>query len=169
MTTTDYLLSAALVLVILRQVRGRRLAGAGLYLPLAIAGYAAFEYLHGIPTAGNDLTLVAACLMTGLTLGVLCGLATLVYRGSDGAAYARATAIAVLLWIAGISGRLAFAYYAEHGGGRSVAEFSMHHALTPRVWPAALILMALAEVASRTVVLVVRSRRVDPLAAAAII
>jgi hypothetical protein len=169
MTTTDYLLSAALVLVIVRQLRGRRLAGASLYLPLAIAGYAAFQYLHGIPTSGNDLVLVGACLAAGLTLGILCGLYTLVYPDASGIPYARATAIAAVLWVLGISGRLAFAYYAEHGGGRSVAQFSMHHALTPSVWPSALILMALAEVASRTVVLVLRGRRVGVRAAAAII
>jgi hypothetical protein len=169
MTTTDYLLSAALVLIVLRQLRGRRLAGATLYLPLAIAAYAAFEYLHGIPTAGHDAALIGACLGVGLTLGVLCGLFTLVYPDANGTPYARATAIAAVLWIAGVSGRLAFAYYAEHGGGRAIASFSLHHALTPSVWPTALILMALAEVASRTIVLLVRSRRIALAPAAAII
>jgi hypothetical protein len=169
MTITDYLISAALVLVIVRQLRGRRLAGVSLYLPLALVAYAAFEYLHRVPTAGNDLSLVLVCLGSGLVLGVLCGLYTLVYPDRSGAVYARATGIAAALWIAGVSGRLAFAYYAEHGGGPSIAHFSEAHALTPQAWPTALVLMALAEVASRTIVLVIRSRRLPRASAAAII
>ena len=159
MTTTDYLISAALILVVVRQIRGKRLAGASLYVPLALVGYAAVKYLHGIPTAGNDLELVALCLAAGLGLGVLCGFFTLVYPDASGVAYARATGIAAALWVAGVSGRLAFGYYAEHGGGPTIARFSHAHALTPQAWPTALILMALAEVVSRSVVLIVRGRR----------
>ena len=166
MTTTDYLISAALILVVVRQIRGKRLAGASLYVPLALVGYAAVKYLHGLPTDGNDLELVAICLVTGLTLGVLCGLFTLVYPDASGVAYARATGIAAALWVVGMSGRLAFGYYAEHGGGPTIARFSHAHSLTPQAWPTALILMALAEVVSRTVVLIARSRRMP---AAAII
>ena len=159
MTTTDYLISAALILVVVRQIRGKRLAGASLYVPLALAGYAAVKYLHGLPTDGNDLELVAICLVAGLTLGVLCGLFTLVYPDASGVAYARATGIAAALWVVGISGRLAFGYYAEHGGGPTIARFSHAHSLTPQAWPTALILMALAEVVSRTAVLIVRGHR----------
>jgi hypothetical protein len=169
MTTTDYLLSAALVLIVVRQLRGRRLAGASLYLPLAIVAYVAVNYLHGIPTAGNDLVLVSVCLAAGLVLGVLCGLYTLVYPDTGGVPYARATGIAAVLWVVGVSGRLAFAYFAEHGGGPSIARFSFHHALTPQAWSTALVLMALAEVVSRTVVLVVRGRRLPRSTTAAII
>ena len=159
MTTTDYLISGALILVVVRQIRGKRLAGASLYVPLALVGYATVKYLHGIPTAGNDLGLVAICLAAGLALGVLCGLFTLVYPDASGVAYARATGIAAALWVLGVSGRVAFGYYAEHGGGPTIARFSHAHALTPQAWPTALILMALAEVVSRSVVLIVRGRR----------
>jgi hypothetical protein len=169
MTTTDYLISAALILVVVRQVRGRRLAGAALYVPLALVAFAGAKYLHGVPTAGNDLWLVGTCLVTGLGLGMLCGLYTLVYPDATGTPFARATGLAVLFWLLGISGRMAFAFYAEHGGGASIARFSAHHALTSQAWPTALILMALAEVVTRTVVLLVRSRRLPGSAAAAII
>jgi hypothetical protein len=163
MTTTDYLISAALVLVVVRQLRGRRLAGASLYVPLVLVAYAAFKYLHGVPTTGNDLVLVGLCLAAGLALGVGCGLFTRVYPDHDGVPYARATGIAAGLWVAGISGRLVFAYAAEHGGGPTIGRFSLQHALTPQAWSTALILMALAEVVSRTVVLVVRGRRLHHL------
>jgi hypothetical protein len=169
MTTTDYLLSAALILIVVRQLRGRRLAGVSLYLPLAIVAYVAVNYLHGIPTTGNDLALIGGCLAAGLLLGVLCGIYTLVYPDAGGVPYARATGIAAALWVLGVSGRLVFAYYAEHGGGPSIARFSLHHALTPQAWSTAFVLMALAEVVSRTAVLVVRGRRLPRPAAAAII
>ena len=165
MTTTDYLLSAALVLIVVRQLRGRPLAGASLYLPLAIVAFAAAKYLRGIPTSGNDLLLVGICLAAGLVLGVLCGLYTLVYPDATGTPFARATGLAVVFWILGMSGRIAFAYYAEHGGGPSIARFSMHHALTVQAWSTALILMALTEVVARTIVLVFRSRRLPATAA----
>jgi hypothetical protein len=165
MTTTDYLISAALVFVVVRQMRGRRLVGASLYVPLALVAYAAFEYLHTVPTSGNDLALVALCIAGGLTLGIGCGLYTLVYPDRDGVPYARATGVAAALWVLGVSGRVAFAFAAEHGGGPAIGRFSVAHALSVQAWSAALILMALAEVVSRTAVLVIRGRRLHHLAA----
>ena len=155
--STTYIFTAALVLAIVRQARGRKLAGPALYVPLAIVAYVAFQYLHTIPTSGNDIELVALCTVAGAVLGTLCGVATDVYRRA-GVPYARATAAAVVLWVVGIVARLAFSLYAQHGGGETIARFSVAHALDMQAWIAALVLMALAEVVSRTAVLIVRSR-----------
>jgi hypothetical protein len=155
--TTTYIFTAALVLAIVRQARGRKLAGPTLYVPLAIVAYVAVHYLHTIPTSGNDIELVALGALSGALLGTLCGVATCVYARS-GVPYARATAAAVVLWIIGIGARLAFSLYAQHGGGGAIARFSVAHSLTTQAWVAALVLMALAEVVSRTAVLIVRSR-----------
>lgn len=159
MTTTEYLLNAALVLVVLRQLRGHRLAGATLYLPLAIVGVVAVKYLHSIPTQGNDLVLALVGALAGLTLGVCCGLYTLVYRDGSGIPFGRATGVAAALWTVGIGARIGFSLFAQHGGGPSLIRFSEAHSLTQAGWVAALVLMALAEVVSRTTVLIVRSRR----------
>jgi len=161
MTTTEYLLNAALVLVVVRQLRGKRLAGAALYLPLAICAYAGYTYLHSIPTAGDDLALVLIGSITGLTLGTLCGLFTLVYPDRDGVPFARATGIAAVLWVLGVGSRIAFSLYAQHGGGETIRHFSIAHALSMDAWVAGFVLMAILEAVSRTAVLLVRARRLQ--------
>lgn len=155
--TTTYIFTGAMILAIARQLRGRKLAGASLYVPLAIVAYVAARYLHGIPTSGDDLELVATGIAAGAVLGTLCGVTTDVYA-KGGTPYARATVAAVLLWVVGIGARLAFSLYAQHGGGAAIAHFSVAHSLSEQAWVAALVLMALAEVVGRTAVLIVRSR-----------
>ena len=158
MSITEYLLNALLVLVVVRQIRGRRLAGPALYLPLVIVAYVAVKYLHVVPTAGNDLWLVSAGAVAGLLLGTLCAVFTRVYPDHDGVPYARATGIAAALWILGVGARLGFSLYAQHGGGASIVRFSARHNITTvQAWVAALVLMALVEVVSLTGVLVARA------------
>jgi hypothetical protein len=159
MNTTEYLLNGLLVLAILRQLRGRKLAGITMLVPFAVVAYVAPTYLHSVPTSGNGLLLVVLGAAAGLTLGILCGICSLVYRGDGGSLYVRATGAAAALWVLGVGARLAFSLYAEHGGGPSIARFSAAHSLTMHAWIAAFVLMALAEVVARTAVLVVRSRR----------
>lgn len=168
MTIYDYLLNAALLLVVVRQIRGRRLSGAALYVPIAITAYAAFQYLHTIPTAGNDLVLVVAGAGIGVVLGTLCGLFTLVSLASDGVPFARATGAAAALWIVGIGSRIVFSLWAQHGGGPALAHFSVVHSLSPAAWVTGFVLMAILEAAARTTVLVIRGRRVSALPAGAI-
>ncbi|MGW4518595.1 hypothetical protein ACWEO4_43380 [Streptomyces sp. NPDC004393] len=63
----------------------------------------------------------------------------------------------------GMGTRIAFKTWVEHGGGADdVARFSTaHHITTGQAWTAALILMALTEVVTRTATLFVRSRMVS--------
>ena len=161
MTTTEYLLNAALVLVVLRQLRGKRLVGSAIYVPLAICAYVGFTYLRSIPTSGNDLVLVVVGAAAGLTLGTLCGLSTLVYPDHDGIPFARATGAAAALWVLGIGSRIAFTLYAQHGGGPAIEHFSLAHALSKDAWVAGFVLMAILEAVSRTAVLLVRARRLS--------
>ena len=158
MTTTEYLLNAALILVVVRQLRGKRLIGSAIYVPLGICAYVGYTYLHSIPTSGNDLTLVLIGSLAGITLGTLCGLSTLVYPDHDGIPFARATGVAAVLWILGVGSRIAFSLYAQHGGGRTIEHFSIAHSLSPEAWVAAFVLMAILEAVSRTAVLLVRAR-----------
>jgi hypothetical protein len=161
MTTTEYLLNAALVLVVVRQLRGKRLIGSAIYVPLAICAYVGYTYLHSIPTSGNDLLLIVAGSAAGLTLGALCGLCTRVYPDHDGIPFAKATGAAALLWVLGVGSRIAFSLYAQHGGGTAIEHFSIVHSLSQDAWVAGFVLMAILEAVARTVVLLVRARRLQ--------
>ena len=95
MTITDYLINAVFVLIVLSQARERELDRRSFIIPLAIIAYVAHIYVHSIPTAGNDLVLIAALGTVGLTLGIASGLATHVRAGESGLAVARVG------WLAG--------------------------------------------------------------------
>jgi hypothetical protein len=71
----------------------------------------------------------------------------------------KAGGAAALLWVLGMGSRFAFSVWASHGGGPALGRFSAEHGLTAVGWTAALVLMALAEVLSRTAIMVARARR----------
>lgn len=160
MTTFDYLLNIGLIGLVVLQLRGRRLDRRGLLLPLAIVVWAATQYLHGIPTAGNDPILVALGVTAGLTLGIASARLTKLSVDHDGVAIARATFGAAALWALGIGARMGFSLYMQHGGAPTVERFSQTHHLTGAGWVTGLVLMAFVEVASRTAILWLRSRTV---------
>jgi len=163
MTLTDYILDIGLIAVVFLQIRGRRLTLRTLLLPVAICGWAIANYLHGIPTAGNDLALVALATFLGITLGGLSGYFTRVTAGPDGVPMAKAGVLAAVLWVAGVGTRFAFQLYATHGGAGAIGRFSAAHSITSgEAWVAALILMALGEALARTAVTAYRGYRVSP-------
>jgi hypothetical protein len=155
---TGYIINAILVLLVVRQIRERRLDLQSLVLPLILVGVAAANYLHTIPTRGNDVVLDLTLIAIGITLGTLCAMTTHLRPGSDGVALAHAGWLAASLWIFGCGARMAFAFATEHGAGPAVARFSISHSITGAdAWVAALVLMALAEVTARLVVLQMRA------------
>jgi hypothetical protein len=158
MTLTDYAIDIALIAVVFIQVRGRRLTARSMLVPVVLVGWAAASYLHGIPTAGNDLPLVATAAAVGITLGVLCALFTTIRPGPDGHPVAKAGLIAGVLWVVGVGTRLAFQVYVTHGGAPALGRFSAAHSITStEAWVAALILMAMGEALARTAVLAFRA------------
>lgn len=158
MTATDYLLNGVLVALVIRQVRGRRLTPKQFVWPLAIVAWAAFHYLHGIPTAGNDLVLAIGGALLGIALGTGAGYFTSITPDENGVPIAKASGIAAALWVLGVGSRMAFSLYAEHGGGPAIGRFSAAHNITSgEAWVAALILMSFGEVLARSVFLAVRS------------
>ena len=116
MSTTDYLINGAFIAMVIMQARERRLDRRALVLPLVLVFFVAQQYLHTIPTTGNDLVLIAALAAAGLGLGLLSGFATHVRPGSEGFALARVGWVAGLLLVAGISSRMVFAFVVTHGG-----------------------------------------------------
>jgi hypothetical protein len=159
MTTSEYLLNAAFVLLVLRQARERELDRRSVIVPLLLVFFVGSQYVHTLPTAGNDLLLMVALAAVGLTLGVTGGLATHVRVGARGVALARVGWIAGGLLVLGIGARMAFAFAIGHGFEPAVRSFSIAHQIGAAAWPTALVLMAMLEVGSRIAVVQIRGRR----------
>lgn len=159
MTTTDYLLNAFLIGLVVLQVRGHRVTRLRLIIPVVVTVWVASQFLHGIPTAGNDLVLEIGGAAAGAVLGVLAGVATSVRRDGPGA-FAKAGGLAAVLWVLGVGARVGFSLWVTHGGASTVTRFSAAHGITSgTAWAAAFILMAMVEVASRTGVLALKAVR----------
>lgn len=151
----NYALDAALILMVVFQIRGRSLSIRQLLVPVAIVAYFAFDYLKTFPTAGNDLVMEVSGAILGALLGIGCGVTTRVVAREDGVPIAKATGLAAGLWLFGMCGRLFFQVWVEHGGGAAaVGAFSSANDITTgAAWADCLVLMALSEVLGRTLVL----------------
>ncbi|GAB2728583.1 hypothetical protein [Kitasatospora kifunensis] len=158
MSTTEYCIQIALILLVLRQLRGGKLDLAGLVLPVVLVGVTAVLYLRPFPTAGGDLTLEIVLGGLGVLLGTLAGLATRVWRTREGV-FAKAGLAAAVLWVGGIGARIAFVLCSEHTGfGDQVTRFSIDQHITgQQAWVCAFVLMALGEAVARLVTIRVRA------------
>jgi hypothetical protein len=158
MTTSDYVINAVLVLVVLRQARERQLDLRGLLVPLVMVFFVARQYVHSLPTAGNDLVLIGILASVGLTLGVLSGFATHVRAGGAGGALARVGWLAAILLVGGICARMVFAFALNHSAEPTIRGFSISHQIGAAAWPVALVFMAVCEVVARLVIVQLRGR-----------
>lgn len=156
MTTTDYLINAGFIVMVCLQARERRLDRRALVIPLVLLFVVAQQYLHTIPTTGNDLVLIGLLVGAGLSLGLLSGFATHVRPGSDGIALARVGWVAGALLVAGISSRVVFAFVVTHGAEPAMRSFSIAHQISAAAWPVALVSMAICEVTVRVVTVYLR-------------
>jgi hypothetical protein len=161
MTTTDYLIDSVLVLLVLFQIKDRTLTTMALVRPLVIVGIAVANYLHGIPTAGNDLVLVAILALVGGAIGLASARTAFMRVGGDGAVLARAGWASGSFWVLGMGSRFAFIYWITHSGSSSIAHFSAQHAITASAWTVALLAMALCEVISRSGLMAVRRQNLE--------
>lgn len=165
MSITDYLIDSALVLLVLLQIKEQTLTTRTLIRPLIFVGIAATIYLKGIPTAGNDLVLIAAVAVLGAAIGVASGLAVIMRPGADGRALIRSGWLSGFFWVLGMGSRFAFAVWISHGGISAIETFSAHHSITTGdAWTAALLGMAILEVCGRSLVLALRAQLRAPVA-----
>ena len=81
---TTYLVSASLILLVIRQIREHPLDARSLATPVLAVGAAAVMFLHTIPAGGSDLVLEAAAVAAGAAMGAIGGLATRLRLGADG-------------------------------------------------------------------------------------
>ena len=158
MNTTDWIVDIALLLIVFRQLREERISKATFIIPIAMITWAASKYLHGIPTAGNDLALVALFTGIGAVFGLFGGLLTRV-RTRQGHVTIKASAGAAALWVISMGFRLGFAVWSSHTSGAAhLTSFSVAHDITSgQAWVTALILMALGEVVVRLGTIAVRA------------
>ena len=160
MNINTYLINAALILLVIRQIREHPLDLRSLAAPVLAVGVAAFLFLHSVPGGGNDIALELTCVLAGAAMGAVGGLATHLRLDADGRPLGRAGWLAASMWIGGVGARLAFAVAATYGAGPAIGRFSAAHHITGQpAWIAALVMMALADVLTRLTVLFVRSRR----------
>ncbi len=159
MTATDYLIDSALILLVLLQIKERPLTIKQLFRPMIILAVAVASYLHGVPTAGNDLVLAGVFILLGGAIGVASGHTVIVRRGEADEALVRSGWLSGFFWVLGMGSRMAFLVWISHGGSATIAHFSAQHSITSReAWTVAMLGMAAAEVLGRTAVLAVRSR-----------
>jgi hypothetical protein len=159
MTTTEYALNFALVGLVALQIRGIKVTKAALLFPVVVTLWVTMSLLKSLPTAGNDLMLEVGGAGVGVCLGAVAAAATAVTR-TGASAIAKAGAVAALLWVAGIGARVGFSLWVGHGGAARIREFSLaHHITGGPAWGTAFILMALAEVVTRTGVIYLKTRR----------
>ncbi len=162
MSITDYLIDSALVLLVLLQIKERRLTTKDLVRPLIIIGIAVMNYLHGIPTAGNDLVLVGVLALVGTSIGVASGRTVIMRRANGGAVLARAGWSSAFFWVLGMGSRFAFLIWVNNGGSATIGTFSAQHSITSgEAWTAALLAMAVCEVLGRTLILATRRTQIQ--------
>jgi hypothetical protein len=158
MTLTDWIIDIALLLLVVLQLRGRRLGLVQLLLPVLLVGVAFAEYAQPLPTTSNGAWLVAAGPVVGAALGVAAGALTRVW-GVAGRPFARATIAAAALWVLGMGFRLGFQVWAHSSAGVAhLQSFGVAHQVQASAWVNALLFMAIAEVLGRTLVLFVRGQ-----------
>jgi hypothetical protein len=108
MTFSDYLLDIALIAIVFRQIRESRFDLKMMPLPLIICGIVASQYLHGIPTASNDLILVVTFTAFGALCGLVSALATRIRRNAEGHVLIKAGWVAAGTWVLSMGFRLGF-------------------------------------------------------------
>ena len=125
-----YVINAILVLMVIRQLREHSLDLRALAVPVLAVAAAAVMFLHSVPVGGSDIALELLGVMAGAAMGAIGGLATRLRRGTDGRPLGRAGALAAGMWVAGVGGRMAFAFAATHGAGAAIGRFSLAHHIT---------------------------------------
>lgn len=157
MSLTDYLVDTLLILIIVVQMRPRRLTARSVLLPVGVLVWVGFSYLRAFTLGGNDLALIAVLTVVGAALGIVSGLLTAVWRDGD-TVLARAGFGAAAAWVAGMGFRFGFEVWANTAaGGAELARLSAEHGITSgQAWTTALVLMAFGEVLCRVGVMQLR-------------
>jgi hypothetical protein len=170
MNSADYLISILGFGALLFAMRGRTLSNASLRRQAIVAAVIAVAFLDGIPTAGADGVLVALGIGAGAICAVAGVLGTRFELRADGSVFARATAWAYGVTIFAFGSRIAFAFASDHGLGPSITRFSKSVDITSeQAWVAALVLMAVTDIALRAAIMWMRREQLRAAARPAVL
>jgi hypothetical protein len=154
MSFFDYLLGLAALGIVLWNMRRHELTDRRLVRPLVIAVVVCGAFLHGVPTTGADGALVALGVLLGVGCGAVSGLATRIQCDGSGVVFSTGTPLAVGVTAFAFAGRLGFAVAATNGLGPAIGRFSHDVGIhSAQAWIAALVLMAAADLVTRTLIL----------------
>jgi hypothetical protein len=153
MNTTQWVLNLGILVLMLSQLGTHQATARRILVPLGVVTLVAFNFLPGTPTAGNDVAFETIGAVVGAVLGVVAASLMRLRTGSNGQVTVTAGAAYAALWTAIIGGRMAFALWATGAGAQQVGHFSMANHITGPAWTSFFVLMALAMIATRTVVL----------------
>ena len=153
---TDAFIIAILILIVVRQLRGRVISWQRLLLPvivfLVLISMGIAQYITQSTMTASGIALMAVCILIGTGLGAASGVTTEVARkGKD--VVATATWVSAGFWIAGISGRLLFGLATEYGGEPTIEAVSRSWNIDVSMWSAALLSMAFMSIAVRTLLI----------------
>ena len=160
MSVTQYLLNAALLVLVLGTNLGRRVAAPRrLLFPVALVAVAAVVLLRSVPTAGNDVQLELAGVAAGVAAGALAGIVMRVEH-VGARAWTVAGASYAAIWVVAIGGRIMFATAATGPFATDIGLYSMRHHITGAdAWTTAFVLMALTMVLTRVAVTTLKLHR----------
>ncbi|WP_305782616.1 hypothetical protein [Symbioplanes lichenis] len=163
MTATQYLISAAILVVGLLSLGTHEFKWSRMLRPVIIVAVVASIYLKSFPTAGNDVRLEAVGVGAGILLGVISGLLVKVRRdATTGRVLTTAGFGFAAVWIGAVVFRTLFAYGADHWFARGIYDFSRVHLITGGdAWTAAFVLMSLTMVLVRLAVTAVQVNRLS--------
>ena len=167
MSMNMYLINAILVLMVIRQIREHSLDLRALAVPVLAVGAAAVMFLHSVPAGGTTSRWSCSAFRPARPWARSAAWPPGCAAAQPARPAGRAGVLAASMWVAGIGGRMAFAFAASHGAGPAIGRFSIaHHITGSAAWVAALVMMALADVLTRLVVVYLRGRRLSGTAAA---
>jgi hypothetical protein len=167
MSPSIWILNLAVLAAVLESDLGRRRIGPfRLLRPAVTAALIVPFFLHGIATSGNGAVLEIAGTASGIAIGgAAAALMRVEYEPASKRSYSRAGLSYALLWISVVAGRLFFAYGSQHLFGPQLGRFMHTHRISVNALTAALILMAVTMVLTRTATLWARSTQARSAAA----
>ncbi|KUJ64169.1 hypothetical protein ACZ90_60590 [Streptomyces albus subsp. albus] len=117
-------------------------------------------FVHSFPTRGNDVSLQLVGVGVGVISGLIAGTLLPAYRHESGDIRTIGGIGYALVWVVLSSGRVLFAYGAEHWFTEDLIRFSIDYQISGQdTYANAFVFMSLAMVLTRTAVLLAKMRR----------